>query len=236
MPSRPRTTLNNNINTLVQQLANLRISPRTAARAPSRPRTTLSNNNLNTLVQHMAGLRISPPRASGARAARFRNLPQNVVRLMIHHMNGMTAARFAAASKEYSANARARVKVTTNAYINSIVRQLAGRLLLAVKHIQTNQWRQNQLWGGRSKFNTTLAGVGNVSVKLGYGPFNQQVDHIYVTRPKVGSATLDVRRKNGHYVLSMSTPIEFFTLYPERNRLFESVVRRAIALYNAAPV
>ena len=39
-------------------------------------------------------------------AITFDNLPRNAVRHVLQHMNARTAARFAAASKEYSANAR----------------------------------------------------------------------------------------------------------------------------------
>lgn len=179
--------------------------------------------------------------------AQFRNVPADVVgQRIVPHMNVRTAARFALVSKQYSADARRRVKVTTNARrggiqarVDAAARPLAGMLLLALKYVQTDQWMNDNLF---------LHGLGKRVSKI--VPFLGQV--IVIIHPKkltvwtagLIAAEIKVRKARRHFVLD--TPSVAFAvmmsltrhapLATSRQWFLKSVLARATRMYNERPL
>lgn len=171
--------------------------------------------------------------------ATFQNLPPNMARLVVRHMNGQTAARFAVASKIYSANARAHARHSANALraaisakVDVTARRLAGKLLMMAQHIRANTWK-TRVSAPHAKYYTFDRPLGRVTM--------------YVLNPRAidmgawhVNATIPVRRVGGR--ITLGKPAVTFGwrmrvpgMAPKR-WLVTSIIRRAADMYNEAPL
>lgn len=167
------------------------------------------------------------------------DLPPDVVRQgIVGRLNARSAARFAVASRNHSANALERVRALVESdrgairgVIDAFARPIAAKLVLMVKYIQRNAWR------GRADITrprrVRVPAFGSVGLYV--------VDHNEIQwHMPHASARVPVRRVRHRYMLDMPRVSFGWRLHEfgaaSRRWLILSVIRRAIDMYNEYPV
>lgn len=174
--------------------------------------------------------------ASGEGATSFRNLQPDVVRRIIKSMDGKTAARFAAVSKEYSANALAQVPRWLP-ILERTAKSLAGELTRAVAHIRKQ--KRDRVFDNYYREVPDSAVLGKLEV-FGYRMFPERFLAGRVVLEMSGDITggMEVRRAGGHYILKEPGIGGWGRSNKPAARLYFvlAVVLRATELYNRHPV
>ena len=185
--------------------------------------------------------------------AQLRNLPANVVRQhVLQRMNARTAARFAVASRDHSANALGRARHMVDqprgamqSRIDVAARQLAGMFLLALKYVQRGRWR-NQTYGhigvGRQVYRN-VQWLGRTGLYI--QPNRLRLSHWGST--SFTAANIEVHKVGQQYKLR--TPVISFIaltdlrldgqsapLPTSRKWFLRSAIIRAVQMYNDRPL